>query len=55
MCGGTVDQDPASLDQDVRFATGCDARPSDQLVESFDDDSGRIGISSVSTISAGGT
>jgi hypothetical protein len=51
----SVDRHPASFDQDVSLSTRRDAGPCDQFVESFDDDSGRIGISSVSTISAGGT
>ena len=51
----TIDRDPALGNEHVGFATGGEARPSDQLVESFDDDSGRIGISRVSMISAGGT
>ena len=50
-----VDHHPSPFDQDVGLPTRRDARPCDQFVESFDDDSGRIGISRVSTISAGGT
>ncbi len=52
---GTVNGHPSSLYQHISVASGGEARPSDQLVESFDDDSGRNGSSSVSTICAGGT
>ncbi len=51
----TVDQHAAVPDENFSVPSRGVARAGDQLLESFDDPSGRKGRSSVSTISAGGT
>lgn len=50
-----VDGDPAVPDEAFGLPEGGDPGPSDQLVDAFDDDSGRNGRSRASTTSAGGT
>ena len=53
--GNPIDRDPPRLDKSLRGSSGCKTRTGDQLVNPFDDPSGRNGRSSVSTTSAGGT
>ena len=51
----TVDRDTTLSDEDLGVASRRVTGPGDQLLESFDDPSGRKGRSRVSTTSAGGT
>ena len=51
----SVDRDTTLADEDLGVSSRRVSRPGDQLLESFDDPSGRNGRSRVSTISAGGT
>ncbi len=54
-CGFVIDGDSPTVDQNVGLAARSEAGSRNQLVESFDDDSGLMGSSRVSTICAGGT